>query len=375
MYKKAERAQSCHETGKCLQRISPPKHWLSETQIAQLKAERVASQSDEAWYRIADLLFENEQDYSPESFRAEHTPCKSACRARHSRVTNHIGFPDYVGVHHRKPFPDEPSPYRSPDSMWTPSSDSTNRPGSTPMPGNQNVVPPIEPEGGGEFAPVTDPLPHQQAQCCDQPGPEAPRTVPKEAPEPAVDPEPYRCDNAEAAVAVPAIASARDYTAPETASYLILPEQLLHASAARDFDADELEQFLHFESAAAADPSQPHLADGLRPATPAAAACEAFPQFAYTAAAEQSLVACSCDYAPKCICRLKKRVADLRSENESLWAEKETMRKALVGLRQTLERQDELLQLMEEKGLLRGEAMGKLWEYQDKMRALVLEHR
>jgi len=166
--------------------------------------------------------------------------------------------------------------------------------------------------------------------------------------------------------------SAHGYTAPKTTSYF-LSEQQLHASTTQDFDADELEQFFNFGSAAA-DPSQPHLA-GPRPATPAAVACEALHQSADAAAVERSSLACSCGHAQKCVCRLKKRVTDLRSENESLLAETETMRKALVGLRQTLERQDELLQLMEEKGLLPRETMGKLWEYRDEMRAVVFKHR
>ncbi|KAH6839513.1 hypothetical protein B0I37DRAFT_235802 [Chaetomium sp. MPI-CAGE-AT-0009] len=355
-YKKVQDALSCHETRRCLQRPSPPKHWLSEIQIAQLKAERVTSQSDEAWYRIADLLFDNEQDYNPESFRAEHTPY-------------------YEWVNLSRPFPEEPSPYRSPDSMWTPTSDSTNPPGSTPMPGNQNVVPPTDPaeEGEATLAANTD---QQARECCDQPGPEVAMTVATGPPEPMVDhPEPYQCANPEAAVAIPAATSAYGCMVPQTMGYFP-SAQLLDASTAHEFDRDELGEFFHFESAAPADPSQPHLAD-LRPAAPDAPSSKALHQFTDTAAMdmESGSPACSCRHVQKCICRLKKRVADLRGENESLRAEKEAMRTALVGLRQTLEDHDELLQIMEEKCMLSDEAMGKLWEYQDRMRGMVKEHR
>ncbi|KAK4243805.1 hypothetical protein C7999DRAFT_35862 [Corynascus novoguineensis] len=353
-YKKVQDARNCHETKNCFQRISPPKHWLSETQIAQLKAERVSSQSDDAWYRIADLLFDSEQDYNPESFRNQHTPY-------------------YERVNLRNPISGDPSPYRSPDSTWTPASDSTNPPGSTPMPGNQNVTPPTEPAKEGESAPATNPFPQQQAQGFhDQPRPETASTVAREAFEPVVGPEPYQCDNPEAAVAIPTIASAHGYTAPETTSYFLLPEQLLQASTVQNLDADGLGQFSHFGSTAA-DPSQPHPAF-LGPATPAAAARRGLHQFTDPVVVQQSSLGCSCGHTQKCICRLKKRVTKLRSENESLWAEKEMVRKALVGLRQTLERQAETLQFMEEKSLRPDEAMGKLWKYHDKMRALVLEH-
>lgn len=71
-----------------------------------------------------------------------------------------------------------------------------------------------------------------------------------------------------------------DYTVSEITGYLF-SEQQLNTSTAQDFDADKLEQFFHFGSSAA-DPSQPHLA-GLRPTTPAAAACEAVHQFTDTA--------------------------------------------------------------------------------------------
>ncbi|KAL2200137.1 hypothetical protein P885DRAFT_73969 [Corynascus similis CBS 632.67] len=236
-YKKVQDAQNCHESKNCFQRISPSKHWLSETQIAQLKAKRVTSQSDEAWYRIADVLFDSEQDYDPESFRAEHTPY-------------------YERVNLSNPISGEPSPYRSPDSMWTPASDSTNPSGSTPMPGKENVAPPTEPAKEGESAAATNSFSDQQEQRFhDQPRSETAGTVVREGFEPAVGPEPYRCDNPEAAVAIPTIASAHNYTAPETTSYFLLPEQLLQASTFQNFDADGLEQLSHF-GPTAADPSQ-----------------------------------------------------------------------------------------------------------------------
>ncbi|KAK3296442.1 uncharacterized protein B0H64DRAFT_398269 [Chaetomium fimeti] len=340
-YKKVQDAQGCHETRSCLQRTSPPKHWLSKSQIAHLKAERVASQSDEAWYRIADVLFDKEQDYNPESFRAEHTPF-------------------YSSADHLKLLSREQSCYRSPDNTWTPESDSTNPPGLTPMSGNQNVSPAVE----GLSAQSMDPSPHQQISgCCDQPGPGGASPRPKEVSEPGMDPDPYRCEN-----------PANGHAAPQTPGYF-LPEPLVQASTAQHFGAEDMEQFFDLGSAAT-DLNPPPLPDPF-PATPvpAAAACDSLYQFTGTAEVGQLSLACSCGPAQKCICRLKKRVADLRNENESLWAEKEAMRKALVGLRQTLEHQDELLQVMEEKGMLSGEAMGKLYEYQNRMRAVVMEHR
>ncbi|KAK4139257.1 uncharacterized protein C8A04DRAFT_16026 [Dichotomopilus funicola] len=357
-YKTTQTARRCHEMKKCSQRTSPPKHWLSESQIAQLKAERVDSQSDEAWYRIADLLFGSDQDYSPVNFRAEHTPY-------------------YDTANYRKPVSDEPSPYRSPGSMWTPASDSTNLPGSTAMPGNQNVALPVEPVEGGQSAPALASPPHQQGrEFYVQAGPEAATIADQEARQPAMELEPSECDNPDVAIYSHIMVSAQGCPAPETTGHFP-SEQQLHSQTVQDLyhllDEDEMAQFFDF-GPTATDPSQPHLAD-LHRATPASTTCEPLLQFTNTAAVEQLSLACSCGHAQKCICRLKKRVADLRSENKSLLAEKETMRNALVGLRQTLDRQDELLQFMEEKGLLPGETMGKLWEYQDMMKAVVLEHR
>lgn len=348
-----------------MQRPSPAKHWLSETQIAQLKAERVSSQIDEAWYRIADLLFENEQDYNADNFRAEHTPCKWACRVT-ATITNYVGALDYDRVRHRNPFPEEPSPYRSPDSMWTPVSDSTNPSGSTPMVGNQPDVAPIEPAEEREPSRAAVPLPYQQPQdFCNQPGPEVAGTVTQEAPDPTVNhPKPCRYDNPEVGVSDSGVPSNDGYPALETPNFFL----------------SELAALFHGESTAADDQSQLEpRAEDLPPAAPAPTPCnpETLDQFSNAGITlEQPPSACStCGRTPKCSCRLKKRVADLRSENGSLWAEKEKMRGVLDGLRQMLEDRDELLQAMEEKGMVLAEAMGQLWDCQDRMRAVVMGPR
>jgi hypothetical protein len=186
-------------------------------------------------------------------------------------------------------------------------------------------------------------------------------------------PEPCRYDNLETGISDPCIASIDGYTALETTN------DFISELTGQDFDADQL-QYFHCESTAAGDPTQlePHLED-LPPAAPAPTPCNPDPLDQFTNAAitlEQLSPVCStCNHTPKCTCRLRKRVSDLRSQNESIWAEREKMRCSLDGLRQMLESQDEFLQIMEDKGMVSAEAMGRLWEHQDRMRAVVMGHR
>ncbi|KAH6627460.1 hypothetical protein F5144DRAFT_630779 [Chaetomium tenue] len=300
------------------------------------RAERVTSQSDEAWYRIADILFGSERDYSPEGFRAEHTPY-------HDQV-NHV-----------KRFPEEPSPYRSPDSMWTPISDSTNPPGSTPMPGDQNVAPAIDSAEDGASALATDSLPYQEArEDYNQPGPEAAITGINENAGPVVDhPE---------MVAVPTCTPAHDYPPPPETGFFLPAPPLLYETPHQDFEAAAmggLEQFFDLEPAVATDPTTT--------STPAYNPDMALhhPTAIITAAANHPPPpTCTCGYTPWCVCRLKKRVADLRRENE-------TMRGALGGLRQMLDGHEEWLLGVEEQGMLPGEVVGGLWEWLDQVGGVV----
>jgi hypothetical protein len=85
-YKKVDDAKRCQETRKCIKRQSPPKLWLSASETAQLKAERVANQSDNAWYRIFGILFPDIPEHGPDGYRAKYTPCKPSQRLSvHSR--------------------------------------------------------------------------------------------------------------------------------------------------------------------------------------------------------------------------------------------------------------------------------------------------
>jgi hypothetical protein len=83
-----------------------------------------------------------------------------------------------------------------------------------------------------------------------------------------------------------------------------------------------------------------------------------------TSAGLEATSSCSCALAPKWMCRLKKLNTELRTENE-------TMRSALAGMRQTLDMQYDLLQDIEDKNMLPGDMMERLWAYQDKMRTFV----
>lgn len=238
------------------------------------------------------------------------------------------------------------------------------------MPGNQNGTRAAEPVEEGVPALVTDPLPCRQAQeYSNQPSPEAVITIGNEAPEAVVDHPDL--------VAVPITALAHDYdTMPPETGYF-LPEQLLHAPTAQDFEPDNMEMGQFFQlSPPATDPPQPRPAAMNPTAVSTATTYEPGAALhhpidadaAASAVVQPSLSVCPCGPMPRCICRLKRRVADLRSENE-------TMRVALVGLRQMLESHDELLQAMDEKDALPVEVMGRLWDYQDRTRAVIIGHR
>ena len=59
-----------------VKRTSPPKLWLSENEVTRLRAERLPSKSEDAWYRMFGLLFPDMDEDGPDGYRAKYTPCK-----------------------------------------------------------------------------------------------------------------------------------------------------------------------------------------------------------------------------------------------------------------------------------------------------------
>ncbi|KAK0613281.1 hypothetical protein B0T14DRAFT_525951 [Immersiella caudata] len=115
-FKKVDAARACHTTRNCLKRQSPPKLWLHESQASSLRAEKIDNKSDDSWYRIFGLLFTDKEEHGPEGYRAKYTPYYS--RVEYPTSSPSSGF--YNGT----------SPI---NSIFTPSSNSTNSSGLTPL--------------------------------------------------------------------------------------------------------------------------------------------------------------------------------------------------------------------------------------------------
>ncbi|KAH7009781.1 hypothetical protein EDB80DRAFT_414082 [Ilyonectria destructans] len=73
-FKKVISAVNCRQERNCSKRDRPPKIWLTDAQIARLRAERFQSR-DDGWYRIFGLLFQDSQENGSEGYRAKYTPC------------------------------------------------------------------------------------------------------------------------------------------------------------------------------------------------------------------------------------------------------------------------------------------------------------
>ncbi|KAK3302911.1 uncharacterized protein B0T15DRAFT_258900 [Chaetomium strumarium] len=341
-HKKVEAAKSCPQTKGCVKRQSPPKLWLTDAEVSQLRAARFDSKSDDAWYCIFGLLFPDEEEHGSQGYRAKYTPCEAIIVPKRTVWDRSLTviFVDYtVAIPIPLAYPSNGmTDNRSLNSMWTPSTGTssggnpTSSLGLTPSDSNRSAESSKE---GADGEPI-----HNASEIQDAYTPCAPN------------------DGLQAASTITSCESARQgsiasqfHTIPD----LSIGDFPSDATRPLGPDSEGLNPiFLLNDSNPANLHSQPSVTAQETPST--------------TTNEPLRPSSCTCTFAPRCICRLKTRTIHLRRENEELRTEIETLRKALEGVRRTLEQHDEYVQDVEDTNLLPGEVMARLWGYQDKMR-------
>ncbi|KAK4215477.1 hypothetical protein QBC37DRAFT_419016 [Rhypophila decipiens] len=295
-YKKVSDAGDCHRKKNCLKRQSPPKIWLSETEASRLRAAKFDSKTADSWYRVFGILSPDKQEHGPEGYRAKYTPYYS--RVEYPLPAQFPNF--YSGT--------SPIPGLSPNSIWTPSSNSTNSTVPTPS------------DPGGTMTTYNGGDTHEESQL---------RALMMEY-EAAV----------ELSHGVPQVDGASNH----------------HTAGDVNMATNINSQFEMLISNPGHDPLDGY-ANGTTTISVADANTPAAPE-----QQPDPCRSCSSSSIRRCSpCKLKKRMAHLRADNEGL-------RTVLAQIRQTVELHDETIQSIDEKNIVPDEIMAKLEGYQDRLR-------